>query len=63
MKKVHIVVWAAKGSIGCVHADHEKACEIAKKANKKIGWFQRLSGAITSVRTEWIVQTFDVKGT
>ena len=62
MDKVHIVIWAANGQIGGVYADYEKACRIAKNSNKKRSWIHhRLIGALTHERTEWVVQTFDIK--
>jgi len=63
MDKVHILIWAADGRIGGVYADYEKACRIAENSNKKRSWIHlnRLLSALVGKRTEWLVQTFDVK--
>jgi hypothetical protein len=61
MDKVHIILWSASKQIDSVHADYQKACKIVEKANKEISKWRKFLSIIVGVRSEWVVQTFDIK--
>jgi hypothetical protein len=61
-QEVHILQWAASGTIGGVYSSKVEAMRIAYKANKRKKWKHKFSEAVTGKLCEWVVKTYEVKG-